>query len=126
MTVTDAPRPPIKERAKVNRQKLTQLLVERMRPPAQGYLTVWDTGLPGFGVRISATGRKSWIAMYKVAGSVEVMETISPVAVLPSLADARDRARASMDKARQGIHPVKERKQQKPRNRLQQRQTPTG
>jgi hypothetical protein len=36
----------IKPRAQPNRQKLTQAMCERMHPPTQGYLTVWDTGLP--------------------------------------------------------------------------------
>jgi integrase len=111
MPIPDPPNPPTKERAAPNRQKLTQVIAERTRPPAQGAVTIWDVNLPGFGLRISAKGRRSWIAMYRVAGGKEVMETIGTMALLPSLADARDRARRSMDQARQDIHPVQARKQ---------------
>jgi Arm DNA-binding domain/Phage integrase family len=98
-------------KAAPNRAKFTQILCERMRPPADGYLTVWDTGLPGFGLRISSKGRRSWICMYRVAGGKEVMETLGTMSLIPSVAEARDRARRSMDAARSGIHPVKQRKQ---------------
>jgi hypothetical protein len=40
------------------------------------------------------------------------METIAPMTILPSLAEARNRARQSMDLTRQGVHPTKMRKQQ--------------
>jgi integrase len=100
-----------KPKATPNRVKLTQLICERTRPPEQGATTIWDANLPGFGLRISAKGRRSWVAMYRVDG-VLVMETIGTMSLIPSLADARTRARESMEKARRGIHPVHERKQQ--------------
>ena len=36
--------------------KLTQAAVERLKPPASGRIEVWDSQLPGFGLRISETG----------------------------------------------------------------------
>ena len=101
------------DRAKPNRMKLTQLGVERLRAPTGGQaVTYWDLNLPGFGLRVSPRGRKTWVAMYRVAGGKEVMETIGTTMLIPSLADARDRARTSIDKARRGVHPVQERKKQ--------------
>jgi integrase len=47
--------------------------------------------------------------MYRVRGR-EVMETIGTMYIMPSVAQARDAARASMLKARQGINPVEERR----------------
>jgi integrase len=47
--------------------------------------------------------------MYRVSGKA-VMETIGTTMVIPNVADARDRARQSMIKARSGIHPVEERR----------------
>jgi hypothetical protein len=92
-----------------NRIKFTQSVCERLPVPADGYVIHWDMGLPGFGLRISAKGRKSWIAQYRVSGR-EVQETLGTMAVIPSLAEARDRARQSMNKAHSGVHPVHERK----------------
>jgi integrase len=69
----------------------------------------WDQLLPGFGLRVSAKGRKTWVATYRV-NRKEVMETFGTMAVTPSLAQARDLARASMQKARAGVNPVAERR----------------
>src|SRR6516225_3849211 len=90
--------------------KLTQLACERLKPPTElQNITYWDLQLPGFGLRVSTIGRKTWIAMYRV-NRKEVMETIGTMAIMPSVAQARDCARASMLKARQGINPVEERR----------------
>jgi integrase len=90
--------------------KLTQLACERLSPPV-GRLNIiyWDQLLPGFGLRVSARGRKTWVATYRV-NRKEVMETFGTMAVTPSLAQARDLARASMQKARSGVNPVAERR----------------
>jgi integrase len=90
--------------------KLTQLACERLKPPTEVQnITYWDLQLPGFGLRVSTRGRKTWIAMYRV-NRREVMETIGTMAIMPSVAQARDCARASMLKARQGINSVEERR----------------
>ena len=91
------------------RRSLTQLYVDRLKyRPATPI--VWDRNLPGFGVRVSRTGRKSWIVTYRVGGEGPVIwETLGNSFLLPSVADARSRARISQEKARRGIHPVKER-----------------
>jgi integrase len=109
--VAGSKNPGSKPHAAPNRAKFTQILCERMRPPAEGYITVWDTGLPGFGLRISSKGRRSWICLYRVAGGKLVPETLGTMSLIPSLAEARNRARASMDAARSGVHPVQARKQ---------------
>jgi integrase len=91
--------------------KLTQLACERLRPPTDAQNVIyWDLQLPGFGLRVSARGRKTWLAMYRV-NRREVMETIGTMAIMPSVAQARDCARSSMIKARQGINPVNERRE---------------
>jgi integrase len=86
--------------------KLTQLTAERLKPPAEGNVTFWDSQLPGFGMRISARGRRTWVAMYRVKGGREVMETLGTMATIPAVAQARDLARASMVRARAGVNPV--------------------
>jgi integrase len=90
--------------------KLSQSVVDRLSPVEKS-TTFWDLALPDFGIRLSPKGRRTWIAMYSVRGRA-VMETIGTIAIIPKLADARDRARLSIDKARQGINPVAERRQE--------------
>jgi Arm DNA-binding domain len=89
--------------------KLTQPAVERLKAPASGRVEYWDSQLPGFGLRISESGRKTWVAMYRVGGKL-IRETIGTAAVIDNVADARERARQSMQKAQSGISPVAERR----------------
>jgi integrase len=85
--------------------RLTQLAAERLAPPASGRTIYWDRHLPGFGMRITANGAKSWVAMYRVNGK-SVMETLGTVARIAKIEDARRAARASMEKAAAGDNPV--------------------
>ena len=78
--------------------RLTQIAAERLSPPPSGRAIYWDRHLPGFGLRVTSNGAKSWVAMYRVGGK-PVMETIETLARLPKVDDARQRARDSMAKA---------------------------
>ena len=89
--------------------KLTQPAVDRLKPPASGRVEYWDNQLPGFGLRVSDSGRKTWVALYRVDGR-SVRETIGTTALIPSVADARARARRSMQRAREGVNPVEQRR----------------
>lgn len=89
--------------------KLTQVAIERLRPPATGRVEYFDTQLPAFGLRISATGRKSWIVMYRVGGKL-VRETLGPLTRIPKVEKARELARESMRQAQAGVHPVEARR----------------
>jgi integrase len=96
--------------------KLTQIAIERLKPPAAGRVEFWDSQLPGFGLRVAAPrdgqpGRKTWQVMYRVHGR-QVRETLGTLATIPNVATARDLARLSMRKAQAGTHPVAERRQQ--------------
>jgi integrase len=85
--------------------KLTQAAADKLKPPAEGNETYWDSQCPGFGLRLSARGRRTWIAKYRV-GKKQEMETLGTMAVITSVADARARARASMTKAHDGVNPI--------------------
>src|SRR5580704_6190110 len=98
--------------------RLTQTAVDRLRPPAQGRVEYWDSTLPGFGLRVSAPrpghesegGRKVWQVMYRVNGRL-VRETLGTLSALAKVDNARDLARASLQKAGRGVHPVEERRE---------------
>jgi integrase len=97
--------------------KLTQPAVDKLKPPVSGRVEYWDSQCPGFGLRVSAparngAGRKTWVAMYRVDGKL-VRETIGTLATFPNVADARELARASLQKAAKGINPIEDRRQQK-------------
>jgi integrase len=90
---------------------LTQLGAERLR--AQPKETVyWDKTLPGFGLRVSPKGRKSFVCQYRVRGTrgskwVERQVVLGTLAFL-TVAEARDRARRYKAKASEGVDPVEE------------------
>lgn len=46
------------------RQKLTDLTIRQLKPPQNGAEKYWDESLPGFGVRVSQGGTKSFVVMY--------------------------------------------------------------
>ena len=43
---------------------LTDLQVKRLKPPQKGQKTYYDPGLPGFGVRVSQGGSKTFVVLY--------------------------------------------------------------
>ena len=92
--------------------RLTQVAVDKLKPPSSGREIYWDNLVPGFGLRITAKGAKSWVAMYRVHGKA-VMQTLGSVGVVPKVDEARQMARESMVKARAGVNPVHERKRAK-------------
>jgi integrase len=98
--------------------KLTQAAADKLGPPASGREEIWDSQLPGFGLRISSSGRKTWQALYRVDGKT-VRETLGTLAQIPKVADARELARQSMTKARSGTNPVEERRAREEEDRRQ-------
>ena len=44
---------------------LSDRAVALIKPPASGRLEIWDAALPGFGLRVTDKGAKSWVAMYR-------------------------------------------------------------
>jgi integrase len=90
--------------------RLTQRAVETLKPLATGRVEYWDSHLPGFGLRVARSGRKTWVAMYRVGGKL-IRETFGTLALIPNVAEARDRARESLQKARAGKNPVADRRE---------------
>jgi hypothetical protein len=48
--------------------RLTQAAVERVRPPTSGRVEYNDKHLPGFMLRVTDTGAKSWACFYRIKG----------------------------------------------------------
>ena len=91
---------------------LTQLGVERLRA-AGTEVVYWDKNMPGFGLRVSPKGRKTFLVQYRFRqphGSLkERQETLGTLNFL-TVAEARERARQSKAKASAGIDPVAEKR----------------
>jgi len=46
--------------------QLTDAAVKRLKTPAEGRVEYWDTRTPGFGLRISSTGVRSWVMILRI------------------------------------------------------------
>src|ERR1700732_1677756 len=94
------------------RIKFTDRSLKAIKPPLKPkQLDYFDDTLPGFGLRVSYNGRKSWIVLYRCNG-IKGRLTLGRFDVLP-LADARDKARDALKSAGNGNDPAA----QKYRNR---------
>src|SRR5215470_4271754 len=73
-------------------------------PPPPKQVDYFDSSLPGFGVRVSYNGRKSWIVLYRCNG-IKGRLTLGRFDVLP-LAEAREKARDALKAAGRGEDPA--------------------
>jgi integrase len=64
----------------------------------------------GLGLRVSASGRKTWVLMYRVRGDKRLRRATLGTYPILTLADARDQARADLRAAAKGRDPASERK----------------
>ena len=85
------------------RKKLTTKGVEALIAPGPRRLEVWDVALPGFGIRVSVNGHRSWFCAIRRNGRV-IRHTLGSYARL-SLADAREAARTAMNDPNFGTAP---------------------
>lgn len=84
--------------------RLTKPNVARlMLPPGKSELLVFDDALPGFGLRIRAGGKRTWIAQYRV-GSKQRRVSIGTVEAL-NADKAREAARGILAKVQLGGDP---------------------
>jgi integrase len=86
--------------------KLTKAMVEHPEVPEQGHLVTWDTspGMGGFGIRVSATGRVSYLVRYWT-GSRERWKTLGAHPRM-NLTAAKGKARGILRAAGNGADPV--------------------
>ena len=95
--------------------RLTQVAVEKLKPPTQGRIVYWDRHLPGFGLRMTQKNARSWVAMFRVAGK-PVMQTLGTLARIPKVDEARDLAREAMRRAGDGVHPTEAKRRRQREN----------
>jgi integrase len=89
--------------------KLTKAVVEKLQPKAAETI-YWDDALPGFGVRVKASGSRSYLVQYRNRESGRSCRmTIGPHGPLLSYQQARDRARGILADALRGADPAAER-----------------
>lgn len=92
------------------RTRLTDAAVKRLKPPASGQVEYFDELLPGFGLRVSSKGRKSWMLMYRLKQGPQRGRqrryTFPISADAMSLAEARDEARQLLRRVERGEDPA--------------------
>lgn len=81
-------------------KKLTNDLVDKLQPHEKDYF-VWDSQLTGFGVRVSAKGKKTWIASTHKPGKARPSATKFGDVDVMGLKAARDAAREMIHKGLQ-------------------------
>jgi hypothetical protein len=85
---------------------LSTLTVNKLRPPTHGRLEKFDVQVPGFGVRVTERGVKSWFLIYRSPTKRKrVRITIGRVGEI-DLETARDQARQIRAQIRAGREPT--------------------
>jgi integrase len=90
--------------------RLTDKVIDGLPLPAKGGVITYDKDVPGFGMRVTAKGARSFVLNYVVSG-VERRMTIGQYSVWSATA-AREEARELRRKIDRGIDPLAERKDQ--------------
>ncbi len=83
--------------------KLTKTLIDKVQPPAEGYAMHWDDSLKGYGLRVTAAGKRVFVAQGRVLGKA-VCFTIGPFGEWTEF-EAREKARKVLQGMREGIDP---------------------
>ena len=84
---------------KLNRRTIDRLTVER------GNRVFWDSELPGFGIRVHATGHKVYVAQARIPGGLPKRAVIGRYAEITA-EDARRKAAETIDRIRRGLDPA--------------------
>jgi integrase len=89
--------------------KLSNATVGNIPAPASKFeVRVFDEDLPGFGVRVLAAGKRSWIIQFRINGR-STTKTIGRVEKM-SAGTARDLAKKQLHDAERGINPAAEKR----------------
>ena len=84
------------------RERLTDKLLKGLESPATGQIDVWDKITPGFGIRVSMGGRKSFMVGTRINGKFRRI-TLKPAYDALTLAEARKKAQQILADAQAGM-----------------------
>jgi Arm DNA-binding domain len=93
------------------RARLTQIGIKRLQVPEKDRLEVWDTLLPSFGVRVTTSGQKTFMVMYRAHG-VQRRQTLGGFPAV-TLAAARRMARRIFAQVAEGRDPSIEKRERR-------------
>lgn len=88
--------------------KLTKTAVDALQPDSSD-VWAWDSELPGFGVRVQPSGRKTYVIRYRTAAGAQRKMTLCRCADMPP-DRARDLARKRFADVAEGKDPAAERR----------------
>lgn len=93
--------------------KITKRSVDALTPKPADYF-YWDTQIPGFGVRVSPKGRKTYTVQYRIGGRTKRVSLGVHGAITPD--EARDLARRTLGDVSRGEDPsgLKQRERRAP------------
>ena len=86
--------------------KLTKRIVDSTKPKGRDYF-IWDSEMPGFGLRVFASGRRSYLVQYKASGRTRRMTIGSHGVLTPD--EARTKARRLLVQVSDGADPADKR-----------------
>lgn len=89
--------------------KLTKAYIDKVKAPAAGYEIHWDDALKGYGLRVTAAGKRVFVAQGRVRGKA-VCFTIGPYGESTEF-EAREKARKVLQGMREGTDPRDAKKQ---------------
>jgi hypothetical protein len=84
------------------RRNLTAKLIENLKPATDRRYEVRDALLPGFGIRVSVSGGKSWFVVARVDGR-QVRHTLGTYPIV-TLSEAREAARPVLKDIQLGVY----------------------
>lgn len=91
------------------RTKLTKRVVDAIVPPASGEVNLWDSEVPGFGLRVRYTGSRVYVVEYRNRAQRKRRVTLGPHGRL-TVDLARDLARQILAAVARGEDPAQERR----------------
>lgn len=98
------------QESKENRIKLTKTVVEKIQPGTDKDVLVWDSVTPGFGVRVTPKGVRSYFVFYRTKDGTQRRPSLGVHGDI-TVEEARDKASDYRHDARHGKDPLAEKQE---------------